>query len=302
MARGFLLSPEEARFGTAQQATALGLAAAMPRLVVSARRAAQTVLHGLHGRRRAGTGENFWQFRRYSNGEAAARIDWRRSARDDHLYVREQEWESAHTVWIWIDRSRSMAYRSDLAADSKIERGIVLGLAMADLLVRAGERVGLLGITRPTASRNAVERLAEALVTAHADASPLPPDAPIAQRSEAILIGDFYSPEREIAEAVHGLAARGGRGHILQVTDPIEETFPFSGRTEFTDPDGGGRLTAGRAQDFRVPYERKLAEHRAAISEIARRHGWSFLLNRTDRPATEALLTLHTRLGAEALL
>lgn len=298
MARSPLLTPEQTRLGVDHQAAALTLAAAMPRLVVSAQRAAQTVLHGLHGRRRAGTGENFWQFRRFSSGEAAGRIDWRRSARDDNLYVREQEWESAHTVWIWIDRSRSMAFRSQLAADSKVERAVVLGLAMAELLVRAGERVGLLGLTRPTASRNAVNRLAETLASAPIDASPLPPDTPIEPRSEALLIGDFYSPDSEIAESVHGLAARGGRGHILQVSDPIEETFPFSGRTEFLDPDGAGRLTAGRAQDYRAPYERKLAEHRAAIADIARRHGWSFLLNRTDRPATEALLALHARLGA----
>src|SRR5271156_3722483 len=80
------------------------LAAAMPRLIREARRVAATVIHGLHGRRRAGPGENFWQYRRFVSGEPAARIDWRRSARDDHLYVREQEWEAAHTVWIWPDR------------------------------------------------------------------------------------------------------------------------------------------------------------------------------------------------------
>ena len=87
------------------------LAASMPRLILEARRVAATVIHGLHGRRRAGPGENFWQYRRFVSGEPAARVDWRRSARDDHLYVREQEWEAAHTVWIWPDRSPSMAFR-----------------------------------------------------------------------------------------------------------------------------------------------------------------------------------------------
>ena len=86
------------------------LAASMPRLIIEARRIAASVIHGLHGRRRAGTGENFWQYRRFVSGVAAARVDWRRSARDDHLYVREQEWEAAHTIWIWPDRSPSMAF------------------------------------------------------------------------------------------------------------------------------------------------------------------------------------------------
>src|SRR2546426_695698 len=79
---------------------------------LEARRVAATVIHGLHGRRRAGTGENFWQFRRFVSGEPANRVDWRRSARDDHLYVREREWEAAHTVWIWPDRSPSMVFAS----------------------------------------------------------------------------------------------------------------------------------------------------------------------------------------------
>ena len=92
------------------------LAATMPRLILEARRVAATVIHGLHGRRRAGPGENFWQYRRFVSGEPASRVDWRRSARDDHLYVREQEWEAAHTVWIWPDRSPSMAVCLDAGA------------------------------------------------------------------------------------------------------------------------------------------------------------------------------------------
>src|SRR5579863_2851224 len=106
------------------------LAAAMPRLILDARRVAATVLHGLHGRRRVGPGENFWQYRRFVSGEPASRVDWRRSARDDHLYVREREWEAAHTVWIWPDRSPSMAFASALVSDSKLERGLVVAFAL----------------------------------------------------------------------------------------------------------------------------------------------------------------------------
>ena len=37
------------------------LAASLPRLVLEARRIAANVIHGQHGRRRAGTGESFCQ-------------------------------------------------------------------------------------------------------------------------------------------------------------------------------------------------------------------------------------------------
>src|ERR1700723_1768051 len=109
------------------------LAASMPRLILEARRVAATVNHGLHGRRRAGPGENFWQYRRFMSGEPASRVDWRRSARDDQLYVREQEWEAAHTVWIWADRSPSMVFRSPLAQESKLDRCLVIGFALAEV-------------------------------------------------------------------------------------------------------------------------------------------------------------------------
>src|SRR5713226_4481557 len=128
------------------------LAAQMPRLILEARRIAATVIHGLHGRRRAGPGENFWQYRRFMSGEPAARVDWRRSARDDHLYVREQEWEAAHTVWLWPDRSASMTFRSALAQDSKLERALVGTFGLTEILVRAGERVGMPNLMRPTGS------------------------------------------------------------------------------------------------------------------------------------------------------
>src|SRR5215510_13314563 len=128
--------PESYELESTRRAAGQGrsLAAAMPRLILEARRVAATVIHGLHGRRRAGSGENFWQYRRFVSGEAAARVDWRRSARDDHLYVREQEWEAAHTVWIWPDRSPSMVFASPLAKATKLERSLVIAMALAEVL------------------------------------------------------------------------------------------------------------------------------------------------------------------------
>src|SRR6266540_4491128 len=133
---------------------ARSLAQSMPRLILEARRIAATVIHGLHGRKRPGPGENFWQYRRFLSGEPARRVDWRRSARDEHLYVREREWEAAHTVWLWPDRSPSMLFRSQLAQDSKLDRCLVVAFALAEVLVQAGERVGMPGLMRPTGSRD----------------------------------------------------------------------------------------------------------------------------------------------------
>ena len=223
------------------------LAASMPRLILEARRVAATVIHGLHGRRRAGPGENFWQYRRFVSGEPASRVDWRRSARDDHLYVREQEWEAAHTVWIWPDRSPSMNFVSPLVRDSKLFRTLVIALALAEVLVEAGERVGIPGLTRPTGSRNVVDRMAQAIVHDQAERASLPPNFAPSPLAEVVLLSDLWSDIAEVRHTIAQLSGGGARGHVVQIVDPAEETFPYWGRVEFVEPEGFGRITAGRS-------------------------------------------------------
>ncbi|MGD0634982.1 MAG: DUF58 domain-containing protein [Beijerinckiaceae bacterium] len=302
MVEARLLHDEERIAGMRQQDAALGLARRLPSLVVAAKEVASSVMHGVHGRRQAGSGETFWQFRPFVAGESITRVDWRRSARDDRYYVREREWESAHTVWLWMDRSPSMAFISALALQSKLDRALVLGLAAADLLVRGGERAGLLGLTRPLATRAIIERFAEVFYTQErkggGESAELPPAGALAPRTRAVLISDFLSPPADWEACLADLAARGARGHLVMIADPVEETFPFAGHTEFLDVDSGHVMRIGQAERFRDDYIRRLEAHRAAIAGIARAKGWSLAIHRTDRPASEALLALRMQLEA----
>jgi len=286
--------------GAVRQATgsARTLADAMPRLILEARRVAATVIHGLHGRRRAGPGENFWQYRRFMSGEPAQNVDWRRSARDDHLYVREREWEASHTVWIWPDRSPSMAFASALVTDSKVERVLVVGFALAEVLVQGGERVGVPGLLRSTASRNVIEKMAEAILHDTSERASLPPNFAPSPLSEIVLLSDLWSPLGEVQQTIAHMSATGAHGHVVQVVDPAEESFPYSGRVEFIEPEGAGSVTAGRAQTWRDDYQGLVARHRDAIRAETDRLGWSFAVHRTDRTASELLLVLHSRMGA----
>lgn len=276
------------------------LAAAMPRIILESRRVAATVIHGLHGRRRAGSGENFWQYRRFVSGEPAQRVDWRRSARDDHLYVREREWEAAHTVWIWPDRSPSMDFASPRLTTTKLERAMVLGFALAEVLVEGGERIGIPELMRPTASRNVIERMAQAIVHDTAERTSLPNSFSPSPLAEVVLLADFWSPIGQIRDRIAGLSATGARGHLVQIVDPAEETFPYSGRVEFVEPEGAGSITAGRAESWRGEYERRVAQHRGEIRAETDRLGWSFTIHRTDRAASELLLSLQARMGTSA--
>ncbi len=295
MARVQVLPAEARSPGRHETDAAISLAKRMPRLVLEARRVAATLAHGIHGRRRAGTGESFWQFRPFVTGEAAARVDWRRSGRDDRLYVREREWETAHTVWLWMDRSASMGFVSDLAQAPKIERALVLGLALSDTFVNAGERVGLLGLMPPRATRQIAEKIGETLVADRWSLEDdLPPGAPVATLDEAVLIGDFLSPVSNIAAVVEGISARGARGHLVMIVDPVEETFPFQGQAVLHDLEAGLHLRVGDAGAWGRAYRERIARHRGAIEDIVRRRGWTLTIHRTDRPASEAALRLVT--------
>jgi uncharacterized protein (DUF58 family) len=276
------------------------LAASLPRLVLEARRIAANVIHGLHGRRRAGTGENFWQYRRFVSGEPAQNVDWRRSARDDHLYVREREWEASHTVWIWPDRSPSMAFASTLASDSKLDRSLIVAFALAEVLVQGGERVGVPGLLRPTASRNVIEKMAEAVLHDAGERASLPPSFAPSPLSEIVVLSDLWSPIADVETTIGQLSATGAHGHVVQVVDPAEESFPYSGRVEFIEPEGAGSVTAGRAETWRNDYQGLIGRHRDAIRAATDLRTWSFAIHRIDRPATELLLALHARMGALA--
>lgn len=283
------------------QQNAHGLAASLPELKIEANRIAATVAHGIHGRRRAGPGETFWQFRPYEQLDSATLIDWRRSASSDQLYVREREWEAAHTVWLWANTSASMNFKSHLSNTTKHDRALVLMLAAAEMLVNGGERVALLGLTQPSASRYVTTKMAEALLTdaeAERASEPLPPPIALPRFSGTVLFSDCLEPLAVIRERLRILASANVAGHIVQILDPAEETLPYEGRTEFLGPDGTTRWVADRAEGLREQYQRRLKARRAELRELAHHLNWSFMVHHTDRPASEPLLTLITRMQA----
>lgn len=274
-------------------------AAALPALLVAARRVAATVQQGVHGRRQPGTGETFWQFRRYEPGDAAAAIDWRQSARTTHVYIREREWEASQSVWLWRDGSPSMEFASRAANETKKERATLILLALAALLLRGGEQVALLGHERrPLRGAAALSRLAETLVAdERSDGLPAPTQLP--KHSHAVLIGDFLDPLDDIRGAVKWLAGLGVTGHLVHVLDPAEETLPFSGRVRFSGLEGEGQPLIGRVERVREEYRARLEARRAALATIARRAGWTVLGHRTDRTPETALLALYLALSEQ---
>lgn len=276
------------------------IAAALPPLLIAAERLATATALGVHGRRRAGMGETFWQFRRYQPEDSTAAIDWRQSAKSQHLYVREREWEAAESVWFWRDGSAGMNFASSPSLPTKQERASVLALALASLLVRGGERVALIGGDYPpTTGRIALRRIAHCLSEPKYADDDLPP-ANIRIRNSAIVwLSDFLAPFEQIEARMRALAHAGAHGYLVQVVDPAEEDFPFSGRVKFETPKRDDETTFGRAETVRADYRARFAAHVETLGELARRLNWTFTRHRTDRSPQTALIALYAALGGE---
>lgn len=284
--------------GTHHRAEAL--AAGLPPLLVRAERVAHTVSQGVHGRRRVGQGETFWQFRRYESGDTVSRIDWRQSAKNDPVYIRETEWEAAQSVWLWRDGSPSMRYRSTDALPEKSERADLLLLALASLLIRGGEHVTLLNTGIPPASGRAVlTRLWSLIEGGQAPADSLPRFELLPRYGRVVMIGDFLSPLEDIRLAITAFAHHGVRGHVLQIVDPAEESLPYTGRLEFEGMEGEGDVLIGRVDSIRDAYREEMANHTQALETMVRAAGWSFARHHTDRPPEAALMALYMALSGE---
>jgi uncharacterized protein (DUF58 family) len=270
----------------------------LPDCLVEARRIANTVIAGWHGRKKRGVGENFWQFRPFVEGDSLSRVDWRRSARDDHTYIRDREWEAAHTIWLWAGLSPSMMFKSTLGTVSKESRALVLMLATAEIMARSGERIGCPGVMEPVAARNAAERLAYAL--AHADpATTLPDTNMIRGSSDIVLFGDFLEPVTDVLTSLQPLSRRGLQGHVVEIADPVEESFPYAGRVEFQDPATGAKFLSGRSETLQEEYRTVYFARREGLREGLRHMGWNFVAHNTGRLASEALVSVHMYLSGQ---
>jgi uncharacterized protein (DUF58 family) len=279
------------------------IAAGLPPLLVASERLASVVSLGVHGRRKSGMGENFWQFRRFQAEDPSTAIDWRQSAKSQHLFVREREWEAAEAIWLWCDASAGMRFKSEFAETTKFDRANLLTLALGSLLIRGGERIALYGDGRgPSNGRATLSRIAHELLEQPSDAT-LPPDAPISKNSSFVWFSDFLSPLGEIETSLRRLARAGLSGQLVQIIDPAEEDFPYSGRTRFETPAGRQSEIFGRVETMQSAYRARFRAHAETLRDLSRRLGWGYLAHRTDKRPETALIALFEALGgAEAKL
>ncbi|WP_146590423.1 DUF58 domain-containing protein [Puniceibacterium confluentis] len=269
-------------------------AARLPALLARAEKLAGTVLLGEHGRRRAGLGDDFWQYRPLQQGDSLRSIDWRRSGRSDGQYVREREWQIAQSVIVWLDQGASMRFASQKNLPTKLDHARLLTLAASILLVRGGERVGLTGWTLPPRrGREQILRLAEAFTTDAPEDYAEPEARGMLPHARALFVSDFLADPGPIEAALTKAADRGVRGVLLQVLDPSEEAFPFQGRTIFESIGKSLAHETLKAADLRSRYLDRLAARKARLEHLCRVTGWQYSCHHTNTSAQSALLWVY---------
>lgn len=281
--------------GTLRQASE-DIAAPLPPLLAEAEHLAANMLLGEHGRRRPGVGEEFWQYRPAQPSDEARLIDWRRSARSDTHFIREREWQASQTVLIWVDSARSMEFASR-NLPTKAARARVLAMAVAILMLRAGERVGLTGLQVPPRTGDIqLLRLAHGLLgdgEEEGEDYGAPDITGMLPKSRALFISDFLGTVEPARDALLAAAERGVRGAVVQLLDPEEEAFPFDGRTVFESMGGAVSHETLQARSLRTRYQERLAERKAQLSDLARLTGWQYHCHHTGESAQSALMWLY---------
>ena len=266
------------------------LSASFERLLARHQTVSSLSAYGLHNRKRSGLGERFWQYRAYETGEDASKIDWRRSARGDQLYVKEKELESLRDYNIWIDCASSMKFLSTLGQEDKLTRAIIIGLAIADLILRSGDRVGLLGSSAPSSSHVALKKIAHQLeehIVSNFNSS-IPLLARPSKRSKIIIISDFLNNSANLKDTLNYYSNFEISGLIIMINDPCEVAFPFSGETQFFNTENNQHYYAGEAQHIAKQYHEVFEKHKLHTQKIAIENRFQYYHHITNQSVDEA--------------
>jgi uncharacterized protein (DUF58 family) len=274
---------------------AVTLASSMPPLLVEARRLAAAVLSGQHGRRRVGSGEEFWQFRPFVNGiDRAGDIDWRRSAKSDQTYVRQNEWTAPQTLSLWVDPSASMRISDQI---SKTERAAVIALALGLLAMDAGEKVA--EIRHPIApgrGQGHLVHIHDALMRSSNVDYLVPEVVQFPQNSNCLLFSDFLGDLAPISRLLEAAKVARVRGVLVQILTRQEIEFRFNGASLFSSALGGVTHLTHQAKGIRTEYLQRLSARRDFLEKLAQSAGWGVHLHCLDDTPFASLLALYSHI------
>jgi uncharacterized protein (DUF58 family) len=251
---------------------------------------------GLHRSPRKGFSVEFAEHRPYMPGDDLRYLDWRIAGRADRWVVKQFEEETNARAMLVLDVSASMQWTGHPARLAKLAYAERLASAVALLLLRQRDAVGLIrfdttmrNVVPPRSQRTQWRRLVAAFAEPGGGAGSdvagalLQAGRLVRRPGFVVLLSDLLADPEPVADATRTLRARGHEVLVLHVMDPAERDFPESGEARYRDPETRLEVPASPA-DVRATYQatvqEALAEWRAALG----RAGARYAVAMTDEP------------------
>lgn len=275
-----------------------------------ARQVVEGFLTGRHRSPYHGFSVEYLDHRPYAPGDDIRALDWKLLARTDKYHVKLFQDETNLRATILLDCSASMTFRSD--GLSKLEYGSFLAAALAHLMLRQNDAVGLTLFDRevraslpPRARPSQFRQILDLL-----DRPPTGGDTDVGailhaiadrikRRGLVILISDLIDDEAKVANGLQHFRHNRHEVVVFQVMDDAELTFPYDRATRFKDIEGGGGVVTN-PKSLRDRYLARIRAFTDAIQAACFERGISYNLVNTKEPYDHflaAYLEKRSRMG-----
>jgi len=277
------------------------IAARIPNLVLRANKIAESILTGLHSKKKVGPGETFWQFKKYEHGDPAQLIDWRRTAKTNEIFIQERELETVQNITLWRDTSASMHYSSKINIDKKIDRANLIVMALSIILSKTGENISLNGHKqKPLRGKAATDFISDQIYKNIKNSYIDNPNfIDIKNNSHVIIISDFLNPITKIEESLKILANKNIHGCFVHIFDPSEHSLPFKGRVNFNSLEDNSSILIGNVESIKKEYVRKINNHYKKLKDLISSHSWQYVSHTTSSLPEEAVRNLFLSLNQQ---
>jgi uncharacterized protein (DUF58 family) len=273
-------------------------------LRLRARHIVEGYVAGLHKSPYHGFSIEFAEHREYVPGDDLRYVDWKAFGKSDKVYLKQYEDETNLLCYLVLDVSESMAYRSQGADLSKLEYAQSLTAALAWLVLRQQDAVGLAlfdnqirAMIRPAGNPSHLDQVLHVLESAapisKTAAGPIFHELAqrLTKRGVVVVLSDCFD---DIDSLVTGLRHFRHRRHdvvLLHVLDPAELDFPFRGPTEFKGLEEFPEVQAD-PQMIKSAYLREMSAFRQSLQQACQAERISYFLVRTDQPLETTLTSV----------
>jgi len=242
--------------------------------LVKARDLSDKLSFGIHGKRKRGLGNVFWQFKNYQHGDELKLINWKKSAKADEIFVRENELEMAQTFYFYIDTSLSMSYALNEKLLTKGDYATILTLALSIILINAEEKIIFLNtLERKTMTLATIEQLEPSLTANNFNLINLEENIlSLKNHSVLIIASDFLDDITKIRHILELAEEKNIKVLFLAIYDHAEIYFPFKNRILLNFLEEDNEQLFEKAKTVKEIYLKRFTEHQQQIKDLCFKH------------------------------